>query len=164
MINTILFDLGGVLVETNDFPIRTDWHPESVSLDEMRTTWLESTIAHAFEKGQLSAQEFAEQYIAEHQLAVSPDEFLESFRLWPKGVYPGVHEFLVNLRRHFKIALFSNTNELHWDRLMHEMELDNLFDSLFCIPIDGSCKTGSCGIQSRCSRNEQSAGTDSLPG
>ena len=139
-IDTILFDIGGVLVDTHDFPIRPEWQSGPATLDEMRHTWLESTIAHAFERGELSAQVFAEQYIDKYQLVVPTELFLKSFYQWPKGLYQGVIEFITTLRTHFQIAVFSNCNELHWDRLMHEMDLQNRFDHFFASHLLGRVK------------------------
>lgn len=49
---------------------------------------------------------------------------------WPSGLYPGVSDLMKRLN-HKTLACFSNSNELHWPRLMKEMGLEKMFDYHF---------------------------------
>lgn len=139
-VDIVLFDLGGVLVELGPFPIDVEWYPDKLTEDDARNQWLASECAQDFEKGLVSAQQFAQTYIRENRLDVSEELFLQKFLQWPKHLYPGVHGFLASLQTHIPIAVFSNTNELHWRRLLDEMDLKDRFDYFFASQIIGKAK------------------------
>lgn len=129
--NTIVFDLGGVLIEAGDFPIKMEWQRDPNDVRPDLAYWVASQTGRDYEKGLLSTADFANQFIEEANLSVSSEEFIEAFRQWPIGPFPGVHPFLHDLRQRYTVALFSNVNELHWDRIMNEMDMKNRFDHYF---------------------------------
>ncbi len=140
-IKVVLFDLGGVLIELQGQPVKNEWmrHPEDHERNWAR--WLRSPAAQAFERGESSPDAFAEALIAEMDLTVQPDAFIEHFTQWPKGLYPGVFALLDQLRQtDLAVALFSNINELHWPRVMDEMRLDGRFDHYFASHLIGQAK------------------------
>ncbi len=135
-IKAIVFDLGGVLVELGGVSTFLHWSSLSIdgkSLDEagLWRCWLVSPAVRAFETGLISANDFADQLIDEMQLKVDREQFLDAFTAWPSGLYAGVKNLLEALRPNYKLACLSNTSELHWPRLMHEMGLKDLLDHHF---------------------------------
>lgn len=153
-ISTLIFDIGGVLVELGEFPIKPQWQRETSGHD--LTQWLKSEIAQAFEKGEISPAEFGDRFIRENDLQVSTKEFLAHFEQWPKGLYPDVIEALMQLRSKVTLGVFSNTNELHWGRLMHEMGLEGKFDHYFASHLLGFAKPDIEAFQMLCQRLEVS--------
>ncbi|MBX2880170.1 MAG: HAD family phosphatase [Granulosicoccus sp.] len=130
--NTILlFDLGGVLIELGGQPLRNEWLTTDDSADESWNKWLTSDVARDFETGRISAADFSRRIVTEMQLLISPEAFLEHFTRWPVGLYPGVLELLNRLQQNYTLALFSNSNELHWPRKMGEMQLQGKFQHYF---------------------------------
>lgn len=156
-ISTLIFDLGGVLVELGEFPIRPHWQQDDVGHD--RAGWLKSEIAQAFEKGNISPTEFGESFIRENNLQVSTEEFLAHFKQWPKRLYPGVADTLVRLQGKITLGIFSNTNELHWDRLMYEMKLKGKFDHYFASHLLGIAKPDIRAFETLCDRLGVSPGS-----
>jgi glucose-1-phosphatase len=130
-LSVILFDLGGVLVELPDRPIYADWVDHDPSFGQKLSGGLTSPAADAFEKGEISAARFADEILNEMKLSISPEELLAYFTFWPKGLFPGTKALIGRILPHFSLAIFSNTNELHWPRLMTEMELEGCFDYYF---------------------------------
>lgn len=130
-IKLILFDLGGVIVELSGTPVKNEWLAGNDTAEESWRKWLTSDIPRAFEMGKLDADEFARQMVADLDLSVSATEFKEHVRKIPVGLYPGTLELLQTLKTTHKIALFSNSNELHWERKMGEMGLAGVFDYEF---------------------------------
>ena len=130
-IQVILFDVGGVLVELTGVPQMLAWTQNRFSENELWRRWLGSPAVRQFETGRLAPMEFAHEMVREYDLPVGPAEFLDAFRSWPTGLYPGVEELLGELRPHYLLASFSNTNELHWPRVIQEMELGGLLDRHF---------------------------------
>jgi putative hydrolase of the HAD superfamily len=111
----LLFDLGGVLIENACLVRLVDLIP-GPGADDIRNRWLASPSVRRFEMGRVAPGEFAEAFVAEWGLALSPREFLEEFASWPRGFYPGVSDLLRDLRRRFRIGCLSNSNALHWER------------------------------------------------
>ncbi len=179
-IDTIIFDLGGVLIELGDFPIRAEWWPENANNQNannafaasqgstehtdnrlatptssteatlkavLGAAWLQSELVQAFETGTLSAQDFATQFIEQHQLNVERDTFITALQAWPTQAFPGATDLLVTLRKHYTIGLFSNINELHWDRVMHEMGLFGHFDHQYASHLIGRAKPATSSFE-----------------
>jgi putative hydrolase of the HAD superfamily len=129
-IEIILFDLGGVLVELTGVPTMIKWTRNIYNESEIWEAWLRSPSVRSFEKGYTSARQFAADIIKEMNLPVGIAEFIDSFTLWPSGLYPGVPD-LLNKLKHKTLACFSNSNELHWPRLMKEMGIEKMLDYHF---------------------------------
>ncbi len=125
----ILFDLGGVLVELVGVPIMLQWSDHPLDDDSLWHAWLQSDSVRSFESGKIGPQQFASSLIDEMKLRVSTEEFIAAFTFWPKCLFPGAVELLSDLRsRRYPMACLSNSNELHWPRMMGEMDLANLID------------------------------------
>jgi glucose-1-phosphatase len=130
-LSVILFDLGGVLVELPEQPIPAGWVERSSLSGHKLSCWLTSPAAKAFEKGEINAARFAEALVDEMKLSIAPEEILEYFTFWPKGLFPGTKALIDSILPQYTLAIFSNTNELHWPRLMGEMALEGCFDHYF---------------------------------
>ena len=116
-IKVILFDLGGVLIELDTFPVKPDWLGHLSQADVYRQ-WLEFPVARQYECGQISEKEFSTRVINEIPLNTSSDEFIKRFRAWPLRLYPGVLPMLSKLAEKHTIACLSNTNVSHWSGVM----------------------------------------------
>ena len=125
----ILFDLGGVLVELGHHPIPPDWLPAESQFD--LSDWFSSETAISFEKGLVSPQQFAETLKKDLKIEASPESIIEHFTHWPVGLFPGVHELLRSLEKKYRLAILSNTNELHWPRITGEFKIAKYFEQIF---------------------------------
>lgn len=139
-VEVALFDLGGVLVELTGVPTLLSWMGGRVDADEVWRHWLTSPSVRAFETGGMGPEDFAEQLVAELELPVPPEEFLSAFTSWPRGLFPGAMELVCDIPRSITRASLSNTNDLHWPRLMDEMALEGLFDFHFASHLTGKIK------------------------
>ncbi len=137
-IDVILFDLGGVLLELGPSPIPRDAlkHNRQFELVD----WFSSDTAIAFETGRIGAGQFARSLIDGLELSCSEDELIDFFTAWPRGLFPGVPELLDQLRGRYRLALLTNTNELHWPRIVTEFELPRHFDAVFASHLLGLAK------------------------
>jgi HAD superfamily hydrolase (TIGR01509 family) len=134
-IDTFLFDLGGVLVEFNDGFKVFEW--ANLSPADFFKQWIASPTVRAFEAGKITSDQFADGVVSEFRLPVDADMFLENFRTLPKGLFDGAEDLLVNLRAEYRLACFSNTNQLHWPMLRDDFNIGELMDECFI-----SCLTG----------------------
>jgi putative hydrolase of the HAD superfamily len=142
-IRVLLFDVGGVLVQLSGVDAMLEWLGNKVTADELWRLWLRSESVRKFETGQIDAGEFADRVISEFGLAVEPQRFLESFTEWPTGLYPGTLEMLALIPRSYRRALLSNSNALHWPRVLNGMGLGPAFDSHFVSHLTGRIKPDS---------------------
>jgi putative hydrolase of the HAD superfamily len=142
-IRVLLFDVGGVLVQLSGVDAMLEWLGNTITSDELWRLWLRSESVRKFETGQIDAGEFADRVISEFGLAVEPQRFLESFTEWPTGLYPGTLEMLALIPRSYRRALLSNSNALHWPRVLNDMGLGPAFDSHFVSHLTGRIKPDS---------------------
>lgn len=115
--SVLLFDLGGVLVETSGFDRLNELLAKPIDLRALKDMWLASPAVRRFELGISSPDEFAQTLIVEWRLTCEPQTFLAEFVSWPKGFYPGVAELLAQLRQRYKVVCLSNSNVLHWAQM-----------------------------------------------
>lgn len=113
-IKAVLFDFGGVLAQ-----LRGEAHVLALvkgrmTREEMWTRWSYSPAVRAHETGQVSAQEFSEQVVAEFGMEVSPEVFLAGFREWIIGPFAETHDLIRDVASRYATALVTNTSALHW--------------------------------------------------
>jgi putative hydrolase of the HAD superfamily len=126
-IDTILFDLGGVLVELAGVEQMLAWSPGVTDTADLWRRWLNSPAVRRYETGGTDRHVFAEEIVTEFRLPVDAGEFLHAFTYWPRALLPGATALLDELKPRFRLASVSNTNELHWQRFRNEWALDGHF-------------------------------------
>jgi putative hydrolase of the HAD superfamily len=127
-IDTILFDLGGVLIELGDLSTLFSSAGFSIDMEAFWRHWLTSPSVRRFESGRISPVEFGKELVEELSLDIDPDQFMAAFTAWPVGPYPGAVQLLISLSLSYRVGSLSNTNALHWDRFDKEMDLVRHFD------------------------------------
>ena len=109
----LLFDLGGVLVETSLFPLLRRLQPQALEA-ELYDRWLDSGAVAAFERGEIGEQAFAERFVEEWRVDITPAKFLAAFAAVIRGPFPGALALLKRLRGRYTLACLSNCNATHW--------------------------------------------------
>lgn len=123
-ITTLLFDLGGVIVELGSLEDMMSSSP--LSEQEIWRSWIRSPSVRRFESGACSAAEFSSAMIEEFSLSISPEEFIGQFNAWPQGTFKGASQLLMALSDRFQLACLSNSNQSHWDHfLRHQSVLEH---------------------------------------
>jgi HAD superfamily hydrolase (TIGR01509 family) len=136
----LLFDLGGVLVEFAG-PKELGQHLRWPSTPEViLARWTECPHTDEFERGKLSPAQWAERFIHDWDVDLTPDDFLAKFTTWSRRVLPGARELLEDLRGRYRLAALSNSNELHWERNTNELRILELFEFAISSHQVGSCK------------------------
>lgn len=129
-IDVVLFDLGGVLIELGGMSDITAFADERDE-GEIWRRWLGCPWVRSFERGQCSAEDFGRGMVESWSMPVTPEDFLEAFALWPKGLLPGARELVEATAARTRIACLSNTNSIHTERQWTEFGIDSLFDGLY---------------------------------
>jgi glucose-1-phosphatase len=146
-IGVLLFDVGGVLVQLSGIETMLDWLGNSMTAEELWARWLRSASVRQFETGRTQAGEFAVSVTREFGLDIGPVQFLESFEGWPLGLYPGAMEMLSRIPSRYRRALLSNSNALHWPRLLNDMGLKAAFEHRFVSHLTGKIKPDNAAFE-----------------
>lgn len=124
----VLFDLGGVLLQLND-PLTT--FGLDCSETEFHRNWLLSPSVRAFERGAITASQFASSITQEMELPYTAKIFLERFVAWPGLPFPDAVDLVERIPERYSCAVLSNTNSLHWQSLNIESSFGNRFERYF---------------------------------
>ena len=136
----LLFDLGGILVELAGIPRLLEWMEHRVDVDGLNEKWLYSKAVRDYERGRISSGDFAAAMVEEFGLSVDAERFLKEYEFFPKDFYPGARELLSGLSKKYKVAVLSNTNELHWGRFGKEECFSGFADRCFVSHLTGFMK------------------------
>jgi len=136
----VLFDVGGVLVQLSGVKTMLEWMGAAATSDKMWRMWLESHPVREFERGRIAAEEFAAGVTAEFNLPVAPHEFLASFSGWVTGLYPGTLQMLAEIPSSYQRAVLSNSNVLHWSRVIDDLKLGPACGHQFASHLTGRIK------------------------
>ena len=128
-ITTLLFDLGGVLIELSDIDDLMATPPSERGI--ISREWLLNPVVRNFEAGHCSEREFAERMIADFRLNLTTDNFLDKFREWPRRVFPGAELLLEKLSKQYKLACLSNTNLFLFEHFLIKQAIIANFDYSF---------------------------------
>jgi len=126
----VLFDLGGVLVRLGGVAKMQELAGFD-SEEELWSRWLSSPWIRSFEQGNCGPLEFANGMVHSWHLPVSPEQFLEVFKAFPAGLFPGARELVTLVRDHLPVGCLSNSNVLHWELMGKRWGLADLFDRTF---------------------------------
>ena len=105
--------------------------------------WVQCPHTDEFECGKLTPGAWAEGFIKDWDVDLTPEAFLLTFTTWSRRVLPGAKELLEELRTRYRLAALSNSNELHWERNTHELRIIELFEFAISSHQVGLCKTAS---------------------
>jgi len=111
-IGAVLFDMGGVLVELGPLG---ELLGDAMDGEEFWPRWLASPSVRGLESGRCSVDEFARGLVEELQLRIGPDEVIDRFSRFPRGLYPGAVDVVASVPDNVVTGVLSNTNPLHWD-------------------------------------------------
>jgi putative hydrolase of the HAD superfamily len=114
-IDVVLFDLGGVLVDFGGVEAMKQLSGITDD-DELWHRWLTCRWVREFERGGCTPEEFAAGVVADWELSIAPDAYLEQFAGWLGGPLPGAVELVDATNAVVVTGCLSNTNALHWDR------------------------------------------------
>ena len=139
-IQVILFDVGGVLVELGGVEALLGWMGPTATAEDLWPLWLRSPSVRAFETGRIEPMAFAVGILEELGLDIPPEQFIDSFAAWPTQPYPGVLELIGRIPPRYRRALLSNSNILHWPRIIDGMDLRSVFEHRFSSHLTGKIK------------------------
>lgn len=123
----LLLDLGGVLADLGD-PV--DALGLEMALPEFWKTWTSSATVRAFETGQMNEAEFLDRIPVELGYSGATG-FAQQFHAWQLKLFPGVEGLIREAALRFRVALLSNTNDIHWRQVNAGHNLFTEFEHTF---------------------------------
>lgn len=109
-ITTIVFDLGGVLLDLDQGKTLRAFKRLGVDLEDIN---LESTVFTDYETGKLSSEDFLQFINTKLKGNASSEQITEAWNAMLLGITAERFQFLEQLRKTFRVYLLSNTNEIH---------------------------------------------------
>ena len=128
MINTIIFDLGNVIVNVNDNKLFKDLAAVSdKNVFYIKNYYEGSSARKTFERGKIKPKQFYERIARDLNLKVNFSEFK---KLWC-GIFTlneDVARLIKDLKRNFKLVLLSNVDALRFEHIKNSYKIVNIFD------------------------------------
>ncbi len=130
-IKVILFDLGRVLMHI-DF----DAFPNGLGLttNELRSQYDHAMVQHTvrnYETGKISTNEFLDLLYEIFQQNFSREKILNAFDAIIVSDNQEIIPIVENVRRHYRIAVLSNTCPSHWEKVLRISSVIKLFPDVF---------------------------------
>ncbi|MEY4669887.1 MAG: hypothetical protein RL518_2586 [Pseudomonadota bacterium] len=143
-IDWLLFDLGGVLLEVNQPRIFSHLNeltdiPASVISERLKSA--------AFFRDEFSVKEFTPVEVARYVnetlgTSLPTDDVVEALNAELGAEIATTANLLPELQRTAKLGCLSNTNSIHWDRLLQSYPFMQRFDRRFASQLVGCAKPG----------------------
>lgn len=130
MIRAVIFDFGGVIhTFDNRIFLRSILRRTPLDAEEVRSRILDSDLPREFESGRIPPRDFYRAVAERCELAISEAEFVEAFvRIFtPIDTTIGL---IRRLKRAYRLALLSNTNEWHFLHHIRSVDVFPLFDAV----------------------------------
>lgn len=134
-IKNIIFDLGGVVLDIDENIVYKELEKLGINVSELPHSKDFTEIMSKFDTGIYTAPTFRKKMKALLGLEKMTDEKFDS--IWNAMLLDIPHErieAIEQIRKHYKIFLMSNTNEIHYDLYVRDLQLRfgyNEFDALF---------------------------------
>jgi HAD superfamily hydrolase (TIGR01509 family) len=130
-IEVILFDLGKVIVDFDTMRIAREVSRRSgATREDIVRLISSSSLYHDFEKGNIAPVDFLAAIESQLSFTIPYAEFLP---VWNDifTLKPEMETYVRQMKRKYRIAALSNTNELHWAFLKEKFDIMRIFDDLF---------------------------------
>lgn len=135
----ILCDLGGVLINLNWSSTFANLFGKGLSGTELMQKWLSMKATHKYEEGLIDFQTFYEEFVSESGKKIKYDTFAKEFDETLGDLKPNCLETLKELKKYGTLALLSNSNERHMDKIAKTGVLKE-FDMIFFSHLMGMSK------------------------
>jgi putative hydrolase of the HAD superfamily len=128
----ILLDLGGVLIDLNWLTSAQKLFGNKQSERTLKQKWTRLASVRNFESGKTSLLNFYHEFIDETGYSLPFDLFQKEFASIIGSLKNDCESVLSELKKDFAaLAMLSNTNSLHIEKIRKETSLLTYFDSLF---------------------------------
>lgn len=136
---TLLFDFGGVLVRLDRARCVREFRALGFDVTPYLGDYRQDGIFSRLERGEISVAEFCAGIREAGGLSAQTDDeaIANAWRSFLTGIPAERLELLLKARRHYRVCLLSNTNELHWQQATQDffrykgLGANDFFDHIF---------------------------------
>ncbi|MCJ8312615.1 MAG: HAD family phosphatase [Saccharospirillaceae bacterium] len=132
MIKVVVFDVAGVLLkETWIKTMQTLLNDNSLTKSDVFELWQKEECFHQYETGQLNTQQFV--CLAKQALNIKLDDqtFSHIFNEMIVEPFKQSEQVLNTIKQNYKLAILSNTNPLHFEKIQSQYTIYQPCDYLF---------------------------------
>ena len=131
MIEVIVFDLGGVIVNVNFNSALGMLFDNSGKLNAALPNYSSiPNLMQEYETGKLSAPDFHERLVDHLGLDLSFDDFIASSNEAIEPGDDGIESIVRSLGEEYRLAILSNTNPVHFDHIKKKYAMIGLFEHI----------------------------------
>jgi glucose-1-phosphatase len=133
-IRNIIFDLGGIFINIDFGRTRKAFTELGVTgFDELYTQHHASDLFQLLETGRISPAEFHQAFVQHTNVPLTYSQLVEAWNALLLDFPPERIEWLKQTGGHYRIFLFSNTNQIHHDAFQQSFRerFNEDFDNLF---------------------------------
>ena len=131
MIEVIVFDLGGVIVNVNFkslLGMLFDNSGTASSRTKERSNF--SNLLRRYDMGRISVADFHEKISDYLDFELSFDDFVSSSNEAIEAGDAGIEEIVRSLSKKYQMAILSNTNPVHYEHIKEKYSIIRLFDHI----------------------------------
>ena len=129
-IKNIILDLGGVIIDI-DYQLTSNAFRNmgAINFDKIHTHKNQLSFFDDYETGKISSEEFRNILKSKLDLIISDEDFDKAWNAMLLDLPIERLEFIRQLRKEYKVFLFSNTNEIHLKEVFNICQRQNGFDT-----------------------------------
>ncbi len=131
MIKYIIFDLGNVLIHIHPHEVIAEFTRRCQLPREKIQQFYLSDLHMAFMEGRYSGDEFYRQMMKEYPCRLSLPEFITIWNGVIGGPKEGIPELIRELKHRYTLAVCSNTDTWHWQKVLRTIDFMQDFSHYF---------------------------------
>lgn len=129
MIEVIVFDLGGVIVNVNfKSPLGKLFDNTGASSNNIKEISNFSKLLRQYDMGKISAKDFNKKINDHLNIELSFDEFVSASNEAIEAGDDGIEDIVRSLSKKYHLAILSNTNPVHYEHINEKYPIIGLFE------------------------------------
>ena len=131
-IKSIIFDLGGVILNLNYSKTEDEFKKIGVlNFKEFYSQKKQTLLFDDFEKGKIKPEEFISSFKESENLKINEIDFINAWNAMLLEIPIEKLQFIDGLKKDYKIILLSNTNEIHIKKFEDDLKKNNMLEQFY---------------------------------
>ena len=131
-IKSIIFDLGGVILNLNYSKTEDEFKKIGVlNFKEFYSQKKQTLLFDDFEKGKIKPEEFISSFKESENLKIKEIDFINAWNAMLLEIPIEKLQFIDDLKKDYKIYLLSNTNEIHIKKFENDLKKNNMLEQFY---------------------------------
>ena len=131
-IKSIIFDLGGVILNLNYSKTEDEFKKIGVlNFKEFYSQKKQTLLFDDFEKGKIKPEEFISSFKESENLKIKEIDFINAWNAMLLEIPIEKLQFIDGLKKDYKIILLSNTNEIHIKKFEEDLKKNNMLKQFY---------------------------------